>query len=124
MTVFCNSCHKPQLDFKALALHISSEKKGHRKGKLWAAKFLTKVRELDRKVTNQNRPEKVTLTEEQKEAKRNTIRQISGKFKTVLCVCPECKKGHTENIEIEYIESNASWVSPTGHPMVLCGGCK
>ena len=110
-------------DFKELALHISHEKKGHRKGKIWAARYLTKVKYLDQKVSGQNR-ERTPMTEEQKETKASLVRELSGEYAAVLTVCPHCKKGHQETIEKEYAESETAWRSESGKPMVLCSRCR
>lgn len=124
MPVLCHSCGHSFPDYTELAKHIINAKKGHRRGKVWASKFLLQVKRLDRKVTNQNRPDRIPLTEEQKEAKKSLMREVSGEFRQVLCVCPRCKLGHVEAVEVEYIESRDAWRSESGKPMIICGGCR
>lgn len=117
--MICNSCQKSFPDYKELAKHIMLNKKGHKQGRVWAAKFLSKINILDRKPLHG----KVELTEEDKENKLSTIRQISGENELVLAMCPKCRKGHRELLPVEFTRSSQAW--RTGKAlMVMCQDCK
>ncbi len=116
---FCHSCKKPFADFKELALHIISSKKGHRHGKRWAAKYLLKVRQLDkRKELNGRTP----MTEEQKENKRNLERELSGENEFVITYCPHCKSLKKQPMPIEFTQSGEAW-REKDKLVVLCPSC-
>jgi hypothetical protein len=122
MAVPCLSCHKSLEDYKSLALHIASEKKGHRRGKKWAARYLTNVRILDRK---KDKPEgRIPLTDEEKAVKASAFREVSGEVESRLCVCPHCKQGHPETLEVEFAKGTDTWKVKTGLPVVMCAGCR
>ena len=70
MTVKCNSCGQPFEGYKELAFHISTSKKGHRKGKIWAAKYIHRNVVNKRDIKDGGR---IPLTEEQKQAIRQTV---------------------------------------------------
>jgi hypothetical protein len=106
MTVFCRSCDKSFEDYRELALHISSTKKGHRKGKRWAARYLMHVQALARKELNSSRS---PLTEEEKKSKRSIKRELSGGQEYALTICPFCKKGHREVLPVEFAQSREAW---------------
>ena len=120
----CLSCHSPFADYKELAVHIAGEKKGHRKGKKWASRYLLRVKALDRKVSKQDRDGGVPLTEEQQETKSKLFREVSGEVETVLTVCPHCKQGHQETLMIEFSQGVDTWKGRTGLPVVMCSGCR
>jgi predicted HNH restriction endonuclease len=118
MTVECHSCHQVFADYGALALHIASSKKGHRKGKRWAAKYLVgnKLR------TNRNNHNRTPLTEQDRENKRNTVRELSGEIKNVPTVCPQCHQGQHQRLPIEYVKSNTAWKIRSEF-VVICNNC-
>ncbi len=117
MTI-CRSCGQSFGDYKELAVHIASSKKGHRKGKLWAAKYLTRVNSLDRKKLAEHKP----LTEADKENKQSTIRELSGEVENVLAVCPHCHKGHREVLPVEFTQNLEAW-REKNCVVVLCQSC-
>ena len=115
----CHSCNKEFADYKELALHISSSKKGHRKGKRWAAKYLLRLRALSKRENNYGHSK---LTEADKENKRSTIRKLSGESVFVEALCPHCKRKSRQNLPIEYAESKEAWRNK-GCLVVLCQSC-
>jgi hypothetical protein len=123
MSVQCNSCGSIHEDYAELARHISTSKKGHRRGKKWAASFLLKVKKLNQKKEPFDR---IPLSEEDKENRREIRQQVqlSGVKKMVNTLCPHCKKGHSEAIEVEYVNSPTAWKTPRGTLNILCAGCR
>ncbi len=114
----CLSCQKVCADYKELALHIQSSKKGHRKGKRWAAKYMMRVRQLNKRELNG----RVPLTEEQKEARASIFRELSGETEYALAVCPHCHKGHREVLPVEFRQSQDAW-RVKDKLVVLCATC-
>ncbi len=120
MTVSCNSCQKPFADFNELALHISSQKKGHRKGKKWAAKYLMRTRQLDKKKLNNGG---IGLTSEDRKNRETTIRELSGKNEMVIAHCPKCKTRKQQVLPVEYVSSSEAW-HMGDKLVVICEGCR
>ena len=107
--ISCHSCDQKFPDYKSLALHIVSSKKGHRKGKGWAAKYIQKsVLVADKKQYGQ-----APMTEEQKEslrdAKEDIRRVLSGNTKSVIAKCPKCKNNHRKLLEEEFAGCPEAW---------------
>lgn len=115
----CIACKQAFGDYKELALHIQSSKKGHRKGKKWAANYMLKVRQLDQKKQINGR---VPLTEEQKENKKSLVRELSGEEEYAITFCPHCKRGHREILPVEFSKSRDAW-RVKDKLVVLCEGC-
>ncbi len=120
MTVSCFYCTATPEDYEALARHIASAKKGHRKGKRWAAGYLLKTRKLNKKREFNPTP----LTEEDRENKKSVIRELSGENEYILTVCPHCKKGNRVLLPNEFIHSEQAWRTLKGTLIVNCEGCK
>lgn len=117
----CNSCHKSFPDFKELAKHIMANKKGHRYGQVWAARCLTNQRNLDRKVSLQNRGNN-PLTQQEKENKQDSHRELSGQTSIAETICPKCKCKGVYSFPIEYIKCPVIWRE--GNRLVkLCISC-
>ncbi len=116
----CLSCNKTCADFKELAIHIQSSKKGHRKGKRWAAKYILRVRSLDKKKLNG----RMSLTKEQKDNRKDTIRELSGKNEKVVTYCPRCKSPKGGLMPIEFTQSKVAWRIKDKLVVVceICGG--
>ena len=108
MTVSCHSCHESFADFKELALHISRSKKGHRKGKKWAAKYIM-MNGLSSKNRNGDRPVRAALTKEQKVNKEDTRRELSGDNEYANTICPHCKRGGRPLLPVEFVGSGVAW---------------
>ncbi len=122
MTRPCHSCGKEFEDYKTLAVHIlSSDRKTHKYGRPLAAKVTMNVTRLNKIKDPETRTK---LTEEEKETKASAFREVSGQTETALCVCPHCKQGHSENLEVEFSGSGAAWRGKTGLPVILCSSCR
>ncbi len=104
MSVTCHSCKMGFADYEALALHISSSKKGHRKGKKWAAKYL--MRSL---LQKQNNHQSKGLTEDEKASKKEVERVLSGSNESVITFCPQCHNRQKQVLPIEYTRSENAW---------------
>ncbi len=118
----CIVCNKDFPDWNALAQHIAGEKKGHKKGKRWAAKVLL-VNVLS--VKNRRKPmgQRTPLTDQEKENKVDSRRELSGRTKLVPTVCPKCKTSSQESLPIEYVESHDAWHTKSFY-VKLCGRCQ
>ncbi len=119
MSVLCNSCNQHFAAYKELALHISSSRKGHRKGKKWASAYLFKVNALNKRGIENNR---IPLTKEDKENRMDSKRVLCGEEEYVLAVCPHCKKGHREMLPIEFSQSPSAW-RIKDNLVVMCQNC-
>jgi hypothetical protein len=121
----CNVCHQVFSTWPELALHIATTKKGHRRGKVWAASVLTNVRTLDQK---RGMPERSPMTPEEresvKEAKEETHRELSGEAEMVMTVCPNCKRASRQNIPKEYTDSSNAWRTGNGTLIICCPNCR
>ena len=117
--MLCLSCNEVFADYTELALHIQSSKKGHRKGKKWASNYLLRTRQLDQKQING----RVPLTEEQKENKRNMVRELSGRNENVVTYCPQCKSKTAQPLPVEFTQSREAWRIGKNFA-VLCSECK
>jgi RNase P subunit RPR2 len=109
MLVECHSCHTTFQDYKSLAKHIMANKKGHRQGKRWAAKYvmingLSAKNRTDRQLNG-----RVALTEEQKETRDSLQIELSGNIKRVNTYCPKCKQFSTQSLPVEYTNSERAW---------------
>lgn len=120
MGVLCHSCNQGFPDYGELAKHIASSKKGHRKGKKWAAKYLLRTRELNKKKEMKGR---VALTEAEKENKKDTVRELSGETTIVETYCPHCKRKSRQIMPMEFGESGNAW-KIGGCLAVLCNSCR
>ena len=117
----CFNCDEVFPDYMALALHITSAKKGHRKGKRWAAKYLmlNKI-SIDKKRNNNRTP----LTEKDRENKRNSKLELSGQTQTLLTYCPKCKKSYKQAVPVEYAMSPTAWRNTKGILIMACPNCQ
>jgi len=119
----CHSCDEIFGDYKELALHIMSQpRKMHRKGRRWAAKFLS-VRTLPLDKRNRRRNNGFELTEEDKENRIKIIRHLSGARKFVDTVCPKCDNKGGQYLESEFVETPFAW-RVGGMLAVMCSGCR
>jgi hypothetical protein len=116
----CISCHTEFPDYKELALHIMTNRKGHRKGRRWAAKYIM-VNGLSSKVKGQ-KYDRIALTEEQKEAKKDCKITISGINKVADTVCPKCSLKLRQLLPVEYVQSPMAW-RKDNKLVILCDGC-
>jgi hypothetical protein len=116
----CISCHAEFPDFKELALHISCSKTGHRKGKRWAAKYIA-INGLSAKAKGQ-KYDRIALTADQKESKKDCRVTISGINKVADTVCPKCKLKLRQLLPVEYVQSPMAW-RKENRLAILCVGC-
>ena len=121
MSVDCRACGQFFEDYGELAQHIAGEKRGHKKGKKWAAAYLLKVRQLNQR---KDLKERVPLSEEDKENRRELRVELSGVKKMTNTQCPKCKSPHAEALEIEYVKSPLIWATSRGTPLILCARCR
>jgi hypothetical protein len=115
----CLSCGKEFEDYQELALHISSERKGHRKGKKWAAKYIHRHLKNKREYDNNGR---VSLTVEQKANKEDTRRGLSGEQRVAETICLSCKRVNRVALESEYVSSPQAW-RIQGKLVKMCASC-
>lgn len=118
MTVSCHSCGQPFDNFHDLAVHIAGSRKGHRKGKKWASKYIL----LNGRRDKQNF-QRTPLTEAEKENKREMKRELSGETKSGLVFCPHCKTKHQQTLPVEYVDSPSAWRIEK-MLVILCSGCR
>lgn len=116
----CRACGYDGKDWKDLAHHIQSSKKGHSRGKTWAAKILTNVEFLNQK---RDMPERTPLTETEKAAKKNSVSEVSGNTRMVMTLCPKCNKVTSQALPVEYVGSPRAWRASNGALMVTCQNC-
>ncbi len=119
----CWTCGRT--DFESwgdLAKHkLEMKDKAHRKdkaGRTWAANYKYKnvlMKQQDRAST--------PLTDEQREAKVNTKRELSGEKRIVPVKCPRCNTGRRDFIEVEHVE-NPQALRVDNCFVKLCEGCR
>jgi len=86
----CHYCNYSCEEYKDLAQHIVANKDSqHRKGRIWAAKFLTRADFLNHKADQQKQGGRVALTPEEQASKENIIRELSGETAVVRSINPE-----------------------------------
>lgn len=110
-----------EYDWTKLAQHIIEHKdKAHRKSRVFAHKILFRVKYLNSKRDLKPR---IPLTAEQKEVKRDLIRELSGETERVRTYCPQCKQGGVAILEVEHSQNLESW-RVKDRVVVLCNGCR
>ncbi len=118
----CHSCGRTDFaDFHELAIHISGENRGHAKGKKWAANYILK-NGLSAKQRFEHK-ERTPLTEDEKDARDNTHRELSGQTKMVYAYCTACKRKYPRVVEVEYIQSQTALRGNDGTLMITCDNC-
>jgi hypothetical protein len=113
----CYYCPSEFEEYLDLAKHINSEHA--RKRNKWAATFVLK-NVLFEKQKDEGR---VPLTESEKEAKRSTQRELSGREKPVKILCPLCKSHGYMSIPIEHSTNSYAWHS-NDSLMIICNSCR
>lgn len=122
MPVSCHSCQRSFADYKELALHISSSRKGHGRGKKWAAKFIM-INGLSPDKREGRKNQRVALTEADKENRVNSARQLSGDNKYTETLCPNCRTKQRQSLPVEFITNPFAW-SINKKFVVVCSGCR
>ena len=115
----CLSCGCGFESYQELAVHISASKTGHRKGKKWAAKYLSR-HVINKKVGSFS--EKSPLTAEDIKNKRENRRVLSGEQRYTETICPQCRKPSRAVLEAEHATSSQAWRIGS-RLAVMCAGC-
>jgi len=116
----CLSCGDDFESYQELALHISASKTGHRRGKKWAAKYLS--RHVINKRQN-NFSGGRSLSVEDIKNKSDNRRILSGEQIYTETICPKCRKPNRAVLEAEYAASPQAW-RIDGRLAVVCVGCE
>lgn len=114
----CYYCPSEFEEYLDLAKHINTTHP-HKRNK-WAANFVLKKVLFKEQDKNEDR---VPLTEEEKEAKRSTQRELSGREKPVKILCPICKSHGFMSIPIEHLTNSFAWHNKDSL-MIICNGCR
>lgn len=117
----CDSCQVNCDSWQELAQHILQYRyRGHEKGVKWAQAFLTKA-----KILNQKRdlPQRIALTEEQRDAKESCQRELSGLSMSVRVQCPMCTTPFQARLEQEFVSNPQAWKNQNTL-LVLCDSCR
>lgn len=119
----CRTCGQSFTDYKELALHISIKgTRCYRRSK-WAATYLA-VGGLSAKNRYPQHGERIPLTEEQKEARRELREyRLSGETDCVDTICPQCKHRQKRYLEIEYTRSEYAY-RINGILVRMCQACE
>lgn len=112
----CNICQEYLDTWPKLAKHVL-EHDAHNK---WALAFLSKAQLLNQK---RDLPQRTTLTEEQREAKEDCQRELSGMLKAVLVQCPICTTPFQARLEQEFVSNPQAW-RDRNTLLVLCDSCR
>lgn len=123
----CRTCDQEFEDWGELATHIKSAKdtlhKKDRAGKMWAKRYIhrnaiNKLKRLGREFAPHT-----PLTDEQREAKEDTRRELSGQTKLMPTICPRCQKGNRHFLEVEHTDNPQAW-RIKNCLVVMCEGCR
>jgi len=115
----CLSCGCDFESYQELAVHISASKTGHRRGKKWAAKYLS--RHVINKRQN-NFSGGSPLSVEDIKNKRDNRRVLSGETRYAETICPKCRKPNRAMLEAEHATSPQAW-RIDGRLAVVCDSC-
>ena len=118
----CHACGQSFGDFRELALHIAASRKGHRQGKVWAAKYLLK------NGVSRDLPQRTPMTDEERENRAANLKEsrrvISGREKIAQTFCPVCKTSSRQALPVEYTESVEAWRDRNKTLVVCCEECR
>ena len=118
----CLSCnHEPFETYRDLAKHIVSSRKGHRRGKRWASKYLLFNGLSPQK--RRGRQTRVALTEGEKANKEDTRRELSGTTEFVTTLCIKCGNAVRQGLPAEYVQSQDAW-REKGYLVAMCPVCR
>jgi len=119
--IVCYTCGKVCANIKELALHIIKNKRTHKVTQRIRS-IASDQKRLDRKLS-MKKLERTPLTDEDRIAKEDTRRELSGNTKLVPTICPRCKVGNRQPLEVEHAESPQAWKLNDCF-LVLCEGCR
>jgi hypothetical protein len=114
----CFYCNYSAEEPKLIAQHIFAAHPNKRNG--WAAKVLTDVERLNRKV---DRPEFAPMSAEDRALKNSTKHSLSGNNKTVRTFCSVCNSQNYQELPLEYINSIYAWRNE-GLLVITCQSCR
>jgi len=118
----CLSCnHEPFETYRDLAKHIVSSRKGHRRGKRWASKYLLFNGLSPQK--RRGRQTRVALTEGEKTNREDTRRELSGTTEFVTTLCIKCGNAVRQGLPAEYVQSQDAW-REKGYLVAMCPVCR
>jgi hypothetical protein len=117
----CHICNLNFESYPALAQHILRERKTHRKSQKWAASFNLKVNILNQKKDAPTG--RVALTEDEKQNKIDSHRELSGQTRAVFCLCSKCNTKFLANIEVEFLTDHGAWII-NKMPVFSCTSCR
>jgi len=117
--ITCKACGHTFETWYELARHIMSKRdKEHRKSKRWAAKYLQRHVLNKRTIERRGSP----MTDEDKLAREDTRRKLSGTTEQVITVCPRCNHEQHQRVETEHIDNILAW-RIRGCLVKLCMNC-
>ena len=102
----CSSCGQEVGSYLELALHILSSKTGHRRGRRWAAKYISRhvINKRERNISGRS-----PATVKDIKNKEDTRRELSGEQMVADTICPNCHRSSRVVLEAEYINSPQAW---------------
>lgn len=119
----CRVCGEAFGEWTDLAKHIVKLKDvKHKKGRRWALKFLSNAKYLNQK---KDAPVRTKLTEQDKDNKTSTIRELSGENEIVNTVCPglRCHLKGRAALPVEHAGNPDAW--KIGDRFVIyCNACR
>lgn len=116
----CDTCQEYLDTWQELAQHILRLRSSHGAGLKWAQSFLTKAQLLNQK---RDLPQRIALTEEQRDAKESCQRELSGLLTPVRVQCPMCTTISQSRIEQEFSQNPAAWKTSDNKFYILCPNC-
>ena len=114
-TPYCYQCHKSFETWLDLATHYlgMNKRKHNRKAFIWAQRYI---------LTEKKKPERVVLTQEQKETRASLRIELSGEQRVVQTICLRGKHNAMQSLPVEYINSEHAW-RIKGTFVVTCPYC-
>lgn len=110
IVITCRYCqHPPFPDYTELAAHIIRNRKTHRGGVTWARRFLTKDKQLSKKLAKKEAFERMRqaapATDDQKNALARLKLKLSGETEMVITICLPGKHTVAQLLPVEYTRS-------------------
>ena len=121
MSIECRTCGNTFNDYKELAQHIMANRKTHKMGKKWAAKYIL-INGLSASKRGEKFNGRVALTQEQKDSRNDSKRTLSGDNDYVNAVCPKCSSKHRPLVPAEFAMSEDA-LKINGLHLIICSAC-